>query len=384
MSRYYAFIDESGDHSLNTEKEGASKYFIVLAILVRSEDLSALENDIENLRHKYFGDSEIKSNKTKDLRREKIFNDLAEIDFKFYAVAVNKDAVIKDSGLSYHKSFIKYTNDLLYSALFKNYPDITIFADGHGDNSFIDSFKKYIETRHIPDLFSESKLGVVNSKEKVLVQLADLIVGTLAKIYENKLTNEYRIKFINFIKDKRIRVDEWPPKFEILPKINIEASVFDNVVCNTSFKAASDFLKNNIDSDDEEVRMQFAVVGFLLFKIQFSNDDFSTAQEMITHLKRQGFLEMNKQAFRSKIISKLRDKDVIIAATSKGLKIPTSYADIVGFAHLVDGIVFPLLSRLHRANEILKLSSAGDLNFLEESGFSKLQKILNDFDNLTA
>jgi Protein of unknown function (DUF3800) len=380
MTKYYAFIDESGNHSLNTDKEGTSKYFIVLAILVRVDVLEELRNEIEALRVKYFKNSEIKSNKLSDDRREKIFNDLSEIDFKFYAVAVNKQAIKKDSGLRYHKSFIKYANNRLYESLLSNFSDITIRADGHGNAEFIESFKKYIENKNYPDLFSESNLEIVNSEDEILVQLADLIVGTLAKLYEDRLSNEYRIKFIKFLKDKRIRVDEWPPKFEYFAKEHTEGSKFDNIIYETSVKAAQDFLEKNSDTLDEEVRIQHATISYLLFKQRFCNDDFSTAAEIITHLKGQGFFEMNKQAFRSKIISKLRDKNVIIAATGKGLKIPTCYTDIVDFANLVDGIVFPLLNRLHIANDILKLASLGKLNFLDEPRFVKLQRIIEGFE----
>lgn len=380
MTRYYAFIDESGNHSLNTDKEGTSKYFIVLAILVRVEVLEELRNEIENLRIKYFPNSEIKSNKLSDERRDKIFSDLSEIDFKFYAVAVNKQAIQKDSGLRFHKSFIKYANNRLYESLLSNFTDITIRADGHGDAEFIESFKKYIETKNQSDLFSENNLEIVNSRDEVLVQLADLIVGTLAKLYEDKLNTEYREKFIKFLKDKRIRIDEWPPKFEYFKAEQTEGSKFDKIIYETSIKAAQDFLEDNCDVLDEDVRIQHATISFLLFKQRFCNDEFSTAGEIITHLKGQGFFEMNKQAFRSKIISKLRDKSVIIAATGKGLKIPTCYTDIVDFANLVDGIVFPLLNRLHIANNILKLASLDELNFLDEPRFVKLQRIIEGFE----
>jgi Protein of unknown function (DUF3800) len=266
MTKYYAFIDESGNHSLNTDKEGTSKYFIVLAILVRVEVLEELSNEIENLRIKYFPNSEIKSNKLSDERRDKIFGDLSEIDFKFYAVAVNKQAIQKDSGLRFHKSFIKYANNRLYESLLSNFTDITIRADSHGDAEFIESFKKYIETKNQSDLFSENNLEIVNSRDEVLVQLADLIVGSLAKLYEDKLKTEYREKFIKFLKDKRIRIDEWPPKFEHFKSEHTEGSKFDKIIYKTSIKAAQDFLEDNCDVLDEDVRIQHATISFLLFK----------------------------------------------------------------------------------------------------------------------
>lgn len=378
MIRYCAFIDESGNHSLNTDKEGTSKYFIVLAIIVRAEIVEELKEAIELLRKKYFPNSEIKSNRLTNANRERMFNDLNEIDFKFYAVAVDKESINKFSGLRYHQSFIKFANNRLYKSLLNNFPDISIRADAHGSDEFIESFEKYIVEKNTSDLFSDNKLEVVNSKDDILIQLADLLVGTLAKLYENKFDEEDKIKFINFLKLRKTRIDEWPPTFEAFANEAETNDQFDKFVFDASIKSSQKFLIENTDSVDEEVQIQYAVVSFLLFKQRHFNDEYSTANEIIMHLKGLGFYEMNKQTFRSKIISKLRDKDVIIAATGKGLKIPTCYKDIIDFANLVDGIVFPLLNRLQKANENLKLSSLGELNFLSEPRFTKLQRIIED------
>ena len=79
MSRYYAFIDESGNHDLVTDKLGASSYFIVLAVLVKIEDVNLLEAQIERIRSKYFGSGEIKSSSLRDDRRLKIFDELKKV-----------------------------------------------------------------------------------------------------------------------------------------------------------------------------------------------------------------------------------------------------------------------------------------------------------------
>jgi hypothetical protein len=68
---------------------------------------------------------------------------------------------------------------------------------------------------------------------------------------------------------------------------------------------------------------------------------------------------------------------VLIASSPRGYKIPTSYADVINFAELVDGIVCPLLDRLKRANEIFGLGSAGQINFLAEERFKKLRLMLD-------
>lgn len=50
MKDVIGFIDESGNHDLEVEKNGASSYFIVSAVLVESKNLMNFEKRLERLR----------------------------------------------------------------------------------------------------------------------------------------------------------------------------------------------------------------------------------------------------------------------------------------------------------------------------------------------
>lgn len=377
MSHFAAFIDESGNHDLATEKPGASTYFLILAVIVDFAEVSKLQFETEKIRTRFFGTGEMKSNRVNDDRRLKILEAIEPLPFKFYAVAVDKARVYKDSGLAHKKSFIKFTNGLLYRALFRNLTDLTIYADGHGGAEFISSFKQYLETRHKPDLFAQTNVEIVDSRDQILVQLADFLVGTAAKIYEDKATPKSRAAFLEFLKTKRIRIDEWPPRFEVSSPVGASSNEMDSKICALSLQAAARFLSESPAEGDMDAQTQHALLSYLLFRARFSTDgDFVLTQEIIDHLHSHGFLEVNKHYLRSKVVSKLRDRNVVIASSPRGYKMPTSYADVVGFAELVDGIVSPLLDRLRRANEVFELGSAGEINFLDESKFYKLRMML--------
>ncbi len=378
MSRYAAYIDESGNHDLGTGKNGASKYFLILAVVVEQTKVPALKAAIEEIKSEFFGLGEMKSSRVTEDRRIRVLKALDPLDFRFYAVAVDKARLHRDSGLTYKKSFIKFTNGRLCNALFQQLPELTVYADGHGGNEFIQSFKRYIETNHVPDLFSRPQLEIVDSKSQILVQLADFLVGTTAKVYEEKVTVESRKVFLEFLAKKRIRIDEWPPRFEAPQSAGIDANDQDRRVREISSHTAAAFLTAYADTADPELQIQHTVLSYLLFRAQLpAEEDFISTQELVDHLHAYGFLEVNKHYLRSNVISKLRDRDVIIASSPKGYKIPSSYADIVGFAELVDGIVLPLLQRLKRANQIFDLGSAGQVNFLEEERFRKLRQMLD-------
>lgn len=184
----------------------------------------------------------------------KVINEISPLGFKFYAVCVDKSRIIKDSGLQYKKSFIKFVNGLLYNQIFNSVNNITIYADGHGNSGFIDSFKKYVSENHIPDLFFNSKIEIVDSKDQILVQLADFLVGTTAKLYEERVSGQTRERFLHFIQNKRIRIDEWPPKFETDLAIGNSSTAIDSKIFNISLQRASNFLRKNFNSSDREIK----------------------------------------------------------------------------------------------------------------------------------
>ncbi|WP_193315716.1 DUF3800 domain-containing protein [Janthinobacterium aquaticum] len=379
MNDYFAFIDESGNHDLDTSKDGASSYFLILAILVSAEHASTLANEIEKIRLKYFGLGEIKSSSTKDKKRSEIISELKLLDFRFYALAIDKKRISKDTGLKYKKSFIKFTNGILYEKLFRAAENLTIYADGHGSSEFMESFEKYINENHGPDLFSTSKIEMVDSRNNVMVQLADFLVGTVAKVYENKATGEAKKNFLEFLRQKRISIDEWPPHFEIDPLGTAVSDEVDSEISKISLRTASHFLKENIDNYDTEVAIQHATLSYLLFQARFPMlEKFTTTNEILEHLSEQGFNGITKQYLRSNVIAKLRDHDVIIASSTKGYKIPTTYSDITGFADLVDGITMPLLGRLKKADELFALGSAGKIKVLDEQRFKSLKNLVDN------
>jgi hypothetical protein len=207
--------------------------------------------------------------------------------------------------------------------------------------------------------------------------LADFLVGTAAKLYENKVDGASRRIFLDFLHEKRIRIDEWPPRFEPTETAVTGPHVMDAQVAATSLSAAARFLSSYQDSGDVELQAQYALLSYLLFRARFPGEEkFVSTQELMGHLHAQGFPEIGEHYVRSNLVSRLRDRDVVIASSPRGYKIPTTYADMVGFADLVDGIVWPLLQRLKRANDVIALASAGRANVLGEERFARLRMLL--------
>jgi hypothetical protein len=372
-----AYIDESGNHDLDTAKAGASSYFIVCAIIVDAEKNEQFVFEADKIRRKHFQSSEMKSSKVRakdeHKRRISILDDLMSLGFTFYALAVDKREIYKDSGYQYKKVFVKNLNGKVYGSLFQHYADIRVLADETGDEDFSKSMKSYVENNHVPDLFIESTFELVPSNKFVGVQIADFVAGTLAQVYEGKSGVALREKYIELIKSKSVGVDEWPIKY--LPKLDADTHLdqFDKVIMEYAFNQAALFLEKNRNNHDDETKMQVCALDFLLFQSHWNNAlNYVPTHSIMSHLRESGYGKVSEQILRSSIIAKLRDADVLIASSNKGYKIPREFRDMHDFAMKVDSQVVPQLRRLNKARKSILMATSNELDILKGPDFPNL------------
>jgi hypothetical protein len=377
-----AFIDESGNTNLDTLKQGVSKYFIVCAVIIDEAKVDTLKIEVEAIRKQYFQTGEIKSSSVRDRdghsRRIKILENIQQLNFKFYAIAVEKKALSRDGGFPYKKSFLKFINGLLYKQLFENFPSITVFADEHGGEDFKLSFQRYIEQNHKPDLFWDSELKLVSSHDNILVQLADFIVGTLAKVYEQKSNSALLESYRNLLKEKALNLKEWPTRYQAYFEPDKTSKEYDKFIHSHALSKAEIFIEKNSVCNDEASRLQVCVLNHLIFVSRLSsNDDYTSTKALLDHLEKCGFRAVSEQAIRSQIVSKLRDKDVIIASSNRGYKLPSSYTDLTDFVERVNSLALPLLERLNKARNSYLVASKDNVDLLKGPRYPELVEFLH-------
>ncbi|MGZ4971867.1 MAG: DUF3800 domain-containing protein [Limisphaerales bacterium] len=376
VSEFYAFIDESGDPSLSTDKQGVSKYYSIAAVVTEENHLEALEQSIDGIRKKYYGNGEIKSSNTDDARRLRVIEALLDVRFHFRTIAVDKDAIYRDSGLVYKQSFIKFISGLLYRSLVRSYPDVDVRADQHGREEFMAEFRTYIRENHVPDLFRETKLTHVRSHECILVQLADFLAGTARKMYEGTTSKEVCEAFLNLLKKKKLTIDEWPPRYASHVEDAPGGTEHDTVVRRIAMDAAAVFILDNQERSDLDTHFQLLVLKYLLSNAKYGHGEYISGDEILDHLATQGFGDMSSHQLKSSAISRLRDSNVLISSSNKGYKIPLTYRDFMDFVELVDGQTLPLLERLGRACRSLNDASLGELDALDNPRFERLRRII--------
>ena len=381
MERVYAFTDEYGAFGWDIDNPSVSTHFIITAIIVKESDVECFTQKAEAFRKKHFQTGEIKSSKIgKDnARRLRVLADIQDIPFSIFSVCVDKKKCIENmsmKGLQYKKTFYKFMNNIVHRELRRAFEKITVVADEIGSNEYMQSFCQYVSNHQdMPDLFGDAMFSFENSKNDVRIQMSDLISGTLAYVFDRHKKSDDTPDYLKILKNKIIRIELYPKTYDtyILENSAI-AEDYDEDIAKLCFAQAVKFVEHNADDPDPEVKAQVIVLQYLLFR--FMNNDtrgYIYTQELKSQLINTELRGITDTAFRMRIIGKLRDKGVIIASSQKGYKIPSKQAELYDFINHDAKIVIPMLARLKKCRDLVKLGTANGLDLLEHSEYDQLR-----------
>jgi len=183
------FIDEAGDPGFKLNK-GSSPIFVI-ALAVFSDNLVAEETSlaIKKLRRKMnLSDTfEFKFNKSNKTFRNEFFNTVKGFDFTVRAIVVNKRN-IRSLNLKTNKE--KFYNYIIMQVLKHSGGKIQkakLKFDSRGEKVLRDELRVYL-SRQLNNrkhhIFHDLKF--VDSKQNALVQLADMVAGSIFSSYSNK------------------------------------------------------------------------------------------------------------------------------------------------------------------------------------------------------
>ncbi len=201
------FIDDSGDPGFKFDK-GSSTHFVI-ACIVFDDNLDAEETalKIKRLRRSLGrrDDHEFKFNKaSKDIRLA-FLNEIKGCKFRVRAIVADK-SIIRSIELRRNKN--KFYNYMIKEVLSKSAGKIIdgrIRLDGHEDRSYKKAATTYFRQQANPDGSIIKDMKFVNSKNDNLIQLADMVAGSLLRTTQKRKTDsDIYLKVIN----KRIE-DIW-------------------------------------------------------------------------------------------------------------------------------------------------------------------------------
>lgn len=372
-----AFIDESGSFGFDFSTEGNSKYYILCAIVVENQKLDAIHNAIKTIKdNNGFSNSEMKSSKigTQNSRRTRIITQLLQVDFKIILFIADKQEFIKCSPLTeYKKSFIKFLHQRLYNRLYHVYPKLKIIEDEIGSTEFQQSFKKYVaERRPQQNLFNNYDFDYSNSKDEILVQLADVVGGS---IY-HQLCDDTAPNYLEILKSKILLTEDFPSKTEpYWGNVKPDECKYDKDIYALSVKCAVDFISKNEQYDTDDKRAQVAFLRYLLFQVQNVNPTkYIYSTQILSVLREYTEQKISRDFLYRKVIAPLRDDGVIIASSSHGYKIPISVDDVKTYLNSTHMIVSPMLHRIGICRSLIQQQTGNALDVLDDPAFVKYRK----------
>lgn len=376
MENYIAFLDESGGHGFDFNNSGTSTHFVVCAIIVDQDKQTSLNSDFQKIKSQFFPISELKSSKigNRDSLRLKVLETINLLDFKYFNLVVDKRSIYPNTGLQHKESFYKFLYGLLYNNLYRTIRNLSIVADQLISDEFIEGFKKYVTANHKVDLFHQD-LEFGESHSTTLLQLADLIGGTINRFYAGKSKIDIGVELPN----KRLGEIVWPHEYKSYTvdeeDINDE---FKEVISDLAILRIINYLEKNKDSLDPVIVKRILFLNYIQAVFLYSSKTrFIYTDEILRHIEAITGDKIKEQFFRQQIVGPLRTEGVLISSNAKGYKIPCSQADIYTFFNLFSKVIHPMISRLRISYDSLYQATNGKFDALSHPEYEYLRKLIN-------
>lgn len=387
-----AYIDEYGAFGFQFDKPNCSSHFIICAIILDDNEKDIVEQELEKIRVKYFQTGEIKSSKVSGnhRRRMKILEEIKKLPFHVYLYVVDKRKIYENSGLRFKKSFYKYLTNQIYEELRVNFKDLKIVADEIGTNEFKESFYSYTRSKQkkirllFGEEFGETDLVLVNSKNNIINQLADFVVGCMAYKYDvQKIPLAAGYHYDQILNTKINRIKEFPETIDSFQVSTSSAAVnYDSEIAEICFRKAKAYIESNKSSKDDEIKQRVIVLEYMLFR--FMNNaqrKYIPTKELISQLKFAGYPNISLLSFRNKIIAPLRDSEVVISSSKNGYKIPSTEEELCAFVNHGKTIIMPMLSRLKKCNDVIAMGTNGRIRLFDKAEYRDLRQMLDEDTN---
>ncbi len=197
------FIDESGDPGFKTAK-GSSPHFVI-ALIIFDEELDAEEAalKIKKLRKRLNKSDrfEFKFSRCGREIRAAFLNEINTVNFRIRAIVFEKESIYSAHLRSNKESFYNFSLRQVLEHNNNTIKNAKIRLDGRGERFFRRELSVYLRR----SLNSQTKNVMKNlrfrdSKNDVLIQMADMIAGTIRRYYD-RATKDWNV-YRKIIKNK--------------------------------------------------------------------------------------------------------------------------------------------------------------------------------------
>lgn len=193
MDKYFIYIDDSGDPGLRGD--GSSNFIIASVVVVGQKNRDGLAKAIDEYK-KGLGwkeREELKFHKThKDAIRLAI-KTANRYDYLAYAIVIDKSKIDMHSLSSVERnSIFLYTVKKLLIKM--GLPDSDIIIDGIRGPKYTKKARAYLRQELKNAGLQTGRISFEDSRSNPLIQLADLVAGSVARSLTNKADSEEYIR----------------------------------------------------------------------------------------------------------------------------------------------------------------------------------------------
>jgi Protein of unknown function (DUF3800) len=185
------FIDDSGDAGFKLDR-GSSKHFVI-ACVIFDDNLDAEEAalKIKRLRRSlnWRDDHKFKFNKTSKTIRVAFLNDVKNCKFRIRAIVADKSTIRSPELRRSKNKFYNYTIKEVLSKSEGSIKDGRIRLDGHEDRAYKKAAMTYFRQQANPRGGVIKDMKFVNSKSDSLIQLADMVAGSILRTTQTDKTD---------------------------------------------------------------------------------------------------------------------------------------------------------------------------------------------------
>lgn len=191
---------------------GCSDYFTVtLVVFEDHEEAAAVEQRIELLKRELHLPSnfEFHFSKLKTVWRKAFLRAVAPYDWFYFSIVLNK-ANLTGKGFQFPDPFYKYTCSLVFQNAKPHLSNAIVVIDGSGGREFRTQLNTYLRKRvnHAgTGLTLIRKIKLQDSRRNLLLQLADIVCGAVARSYT--APHEHAV-YRNLISLREMLVQFWP------------------------------------------------------------------------------------------------------------------------------------------------------------------------------
>ena len=183
---------------------------------------------------------------------------------------------------------------------------------------------------------------------------------------------------MSLLNDKILCIRHFPEVFNADSSSHgVVSKGWDPKIAEICHRRVLSYIKEHERSKEDEVKQQLIVLKYLLFRFENSDSGrYISTKELIMQIISCGYTRLSTHNFRMKIIAPMRDKGVILASSKTGYKIPINEKEIYDFVNHGKTIIMPMLSRLRKCHDIIKLGTNGDVDLFERAEYKQIADLL--------